>query len=107
MKELSFRNKLICWVIITLNKGMPLTSGNRYTIPLINYIIHTFDFRRTGMSILIASYSYPLFMMVDIILKRSFALTIFDEWAGIIIDWPVVSKFDIPSITISALPSIT
>lgn len=45
-------------------------------------------------------------MMVEIILKRLFALTIFDEWAGIIIDWPVVSKFDFPSIKISALPSI-
>jgi len=44
---------------------------------------------------------------VDNILNLSFALNIFLECAGIIIDWPVLRKFEISLITISALPSIT
>jgi hypothetical protein len=52
-------------------------------------------------------YSYPLLMVVEIILKRSFALTIFAQCAGITIDYPASSKYNVPSITISALPSIT
>ena len=50
--------------------------------------------------------SYPLLIMVEIILNLSFALTIFEVWAGIIMASPVWSAFDLSSITTSALPSI-
>lgn len=34
------------------------------------------------------------------------AFMVFLEWAGIIITWPVFSNLEVPSIVISALPSI-
>lgn len=44
--------------------------------------------------------------MVRIILKRPFGFIKFGEWAGIMIPCPDVSKWDILSMTISALPSM-
>src|SRR5690606_6026131 len=51
-------------------------------------------------------YSYPLLMMVEIILNRSLAFMVFLEWAGMIMDCPVSKVCELPSIKISALPSM-
>ena len=58
---------------------MSLYSGNRYIFDFGNKLHHSHIlFKWTGNIHAIAVYSYPLFMMVEIILKRSLALTIFD-----------------------------
>ncbi len=44
--------------------------------------------------------------MVEIILKRSLALMVFLECAGMIMDWPVSRVCELSSIKISALPSM-
>src|SRR5450432_311839 len=51
-------------------------------------------------------YSYPLLIIVKIILKRPFGFIKFGECAGMIIPCPDSSKCDTLSITISALPSM-
>src|ERR1035438_7698750 len=51
--------------------------------------------------------SYPLFIIIEIILNLTFAFISLRAWAGMIIDCPVSNKIDFPSITISAFPSIT
>src|SRR5882757_8645854 len=51
-------------------------------------------------------YSYPLLIMVRIILKRPLGFMKFGAWAGMMMPCPDWSKLDTLSITISALPSM-
>lgn len=50
--------------------------------------------------------SYPLLIIVESILKRTFALMALRECAGMMIDSPVSNRCDVSFITISAFPSI-
>jgi hypothetical protein len=45
-------------------------------------------------------------MTVEIILNRSWAMTIWDLCAGMMIPCPMVNAWDFPAMTISALPSM-
>lgn len=51
--------------------------------------------------------SYPLLMMVDSILNRTWAFMLLEECAGMIMSCPVSSSVACPSMTTSAVPSIT